>query len=156
MLHIAFRPSRQFAVTLTTIHVAAGATILPLHVPLELKLALAAVIAASLIHALWRYAFLRSRVALVALELTDASEANVQTRDDAWHHARILGTSYVSSLLTVLNLKIDGCLLARHLVITPDMVDTEDFRALRVILRWKNTPATSSTRTDANPKALRV
>ena len=156
MLQIAFRPSRWLAAVLTTIHVAAGATILPLHVPLELKFALATAIAASLIQALWRYAFFRSRAALVALELDDASEANVQTRDGAWHRARILGTSYVSPLLTVLNLKIDGYLLARHLVITPGMVDKEDFRALRVILRWKNAPATSSAREDANPKALRV
>ena len=152
MLHIAFRPSRQMAAILAAIHAAAGATIVPLDVPLELKFALATAIAANLIHALRRYALLRSRAAPIALELSDASEADVQARGGAWRHARILGTSYVSPLLTVLNLKIDGCLLARHLVIAPDMVDTEDFRALRVMLRWKR----ASAREDANAKALRV
>jgi len=150
MLQIAFRPSRQLAAVLTAIHIAAGATILPLHVPLQFKLALATAIAASLIHALWRYALLRSSAALVALELSDASEADVQTCDGAWHHARILGTSYVSPLLTVLNLKFDGCLVARHLVIAPDMVATEDFRTLRVILRWKCASAPKG----ANPEGL--
>lgn len=156
MLRITFRPSRQLAVILAAIHGAAGATTLPLDVPLELKFALAAAISANLFHALWRYALLRSRSALVALELRDGSQLNVQTRDGAWPHARILGTSYVSPLLTVLNLKIDGRLLARHVVIASDMVDTEDFRALRVILRWKSAPAASSARGDATPKALRV
>ena len=155
MLRITFRPSCQLAVILVALHGAAGATTLPLGLPLELKLALAAAITASLLHALWRYALLRSRPAFVALEISDASQANVQSRDGAWHHARILGTSYVSALLTVLNLKIDGHLLARHLVIAPDMVDIEDFRALRVILRW-SARAAPSVRADANPKAVRV
>ena len=151
MLRINFRASRQLAAIVVAVHVAASATCIPLHVPPPIKIALAVAIAASLVHALWRYGLLRSRRALVALELSDASQANVQTRDGAWHHARILGTSYVSPLLTVLNLKIDGCLLARHLVIAPDMVDIEDFRALRVILRWSAPGAPSG-----NPKALRV
>ena len=128
---------------------------MPLDVPLEIKLALAAAIAAGLVHALWRYASLRSPCALVALELRDGREAHVQARDGQWHHARILGTSYVSPGLTVLNLKIDGCLLARHLVIAPDMLDSEDFRALRVILRWgRALPATATRNT--NPNTLRV
>ena len=156
MLRITFRASRRLAAILVAVHVAAGATSMPLDVPLEIKLALAAAIVASLVHALWRYASLSSRSALVALELRDGGQTHVQTRDGEWHHARILGTSYVSPLLTVLNLKIDGRLLARHLVIASDMLDIEDFRALRVILRWGSMLPAAAARKNATPNTLRV
>jgi hypothetical protein len=146
MLRITLRASRRLAAILVAVHVAAGVTCIPLDIPLEIKLAISAAIAVSLVHALRRYALLRGRAALVALELRAERQADAQTRDGAWHHACILGTSYVSASLTVLNLKFDDRLVARHLIIVPDMLDIEDFRALRVILRWGGTPPAARAR----------
>jgi hypothetical protein len=39
-----------------------------------------------------------------------------------------------------LNLNANGERLARHVVILPDAINSEDFRKLRVLLRWKYKP----------------
>lgn len=51
--------------------------------------------------------------------------------------ATVLGTSYVSASLTVLNLRIIGRRLVEHVLVVPDNVDPEAFRQLRVLLRWR-------------------
>ena len=51
--------------------------------------------------------------------------------------ATVLGTSYVSASLTVLNLKLAGRRVVEHILIVPDNVDPEAFRELRVLLRWR-------------------
>jgi toxin CptA len=51
--------------------------------------------------------------------------------------ASLLGTSFVSPYLAVLNLKPGNSRLARHIVLLPDSLEKEEFRQLRVLLRWK-------------------
>jgi toxin CptA len=48
-----------------------------------------------------------------------------------------LGTTYVTPYLTVLNLRGHGERGARHVTLLPDSLHAEDFRKLRVWLRWK-------------------
>jgi hypothetical protein len=60
----------------------------------------------------------------------------VQTNDGVWRGGRVLGTSYVSPRLTVINLRQAEHKLAQHVIIVPHNIDREDFRKLRVILRW--------------------
>lgn len=136
MLRVALTPSPYLAIFFIALHLAAAVILAPLDLALWIKLALAMAIAASLAHVLWRHAFLKSRSALISVELREADRAAVQTREGTWQDARILSTSYVSPLLTVLNLRLRGETLPRHIVIVPDNVDFEDFRKLRVLLRW--------------------
>ena len=136
MLRVALRPSRALATILVAAHLAAAGAVVPLELPIGAKLALGALAATSLVHALRRYAFLKGRTAARALELRSADEASLQTGDGTWHDARILTTTYVSARLGVVNLKVRGALLPRHVVILPDALDAEDFRRLRVRLRW--------------------
>lgn len=136
MFRVPIRRSPYLAALLTAVHLAAAATLIPLDIPLWPKVAVALAIVASLAQSLGRHALLIGRTALIAVELHEGDEAAVQTRDGAWHPARVLGTSYISPLLTVLNLRFDGRALARHILVLPDNVDAEDFRALRVLLRW--------------------
>ncbi len=137
MLRIAFKSSTILAAVLTGGHAAAGASLVPLDLPLLAKIALALLVGASLVHNLWRHAFLKSHGALVGLELGEQScRASVHTRGGDWHEARILGSTYVSPLVSVLNLRLDGHIITRHIVIVPDSADAEDFRRLRVRLRW--------------------
>ena len=59
----------------------------------------------------------------------------IKTKDLA-RQARVLGTSYVSPRLSVINLRLDGRMFARHMLIVSDNADAECFRRLRVLLRW--------------------
>lgn len=74
---------------------------------------------------------------VVAFRLHDDCRCEFQTRAGDWHEADLLGTSFVAPYLAVLNLQPAGRRLARHLVILPDGVDAEDFRRLRVWLKWR-------------------
>lgn len=136
MLRVHLKPSLYLVVALTATHAGAAAVLIPLSMPIWAKLAIAGAIGASLVQTLWREALLKSGTSLVAVELRGASSLAVQTRNGQWHDARLLGTTYVTPLLTVLNLKLAGRLMARHVVIVPDNTDADDFRRLRVLLRW--------------------
>jgi toxin CptA len=130
------RPSRLIAATLTVIHVLAGLAVLPLHVPVIVKLALIIATCVSFAHGIWRHALLGSRSAVIALEMRDRETVKALTRDGRWHEGRVLGTTYLSGRLALLNLRLRNKRLARHVVLVPDNIDPEEFRQLRVMLRW--------------------
>jgi toxin CptA len=142
MLRLALGPSRSIAIALTLAHIAASATLLPLDLPIWARVTLALPIAASLAHTLLRYALLQGSGCLVTIELRENDRVAAQTRGGAWHEGRVLGTTYVSPHLCVINLKLNGRRFARHALIVPDNADAEDFRRLRVWLRWgcRSTP----------------
>jgi toxin CptA len=98
---------------------------------------LGACISLSLAHSLLRHGFLRTGAALLAIELREYDSASVETPDGQWQEARVLPTTYVSALLTVINVRVPPGVFARHMVIAPDSTDPESFRRLRVWLRWK-------------------
>ena len=136
MLRVQLKPSAILATVFTAAHLAAVVCLVPLDLPLWSKLLITLPIAASLVHALCHTALLRSRTSPIALELRGADTAAVQIRDGQWHQARVLGTSYVSPRLSVINLRLDGRMFARHMLIVSDNADAECFRRLRVLLRW--------------------
>ena len=142
MVRVTLKSSLFLSSVLTTAHVACAGLLIPLHMPFWAKLTLLGLIAVSLAHSLLHHALRRSPSSLIALELREDDRAAVQTRDGEWHHARILPTTYVSPVLTVINLRIPPAILARHAVIVPGSVVAEDFRELRVSLRWRYRSAT--------------
>jgi hypothetical protein len=136
MVRAALKPSRYLTAVLATVHLGAVASTLPLDLVVGVKLAIAAGVAVSFAHALWRYALLKSRRSIIGIELADRENVTVQTNDGVWRGGRVLGTSYVSPRLTVINLRQAEHKLAQHVIIVPHNIDREDFRKLRVILRW--------------------
>lgn len=136
MLRVILKRSRKLVAVLTAAHAAAAMNLVPLDVPIWAKLALTLLIAASLGYTVRRYALLRSSAALTALELRENDSSAIRTGGENWQEARILGTTYVSPSLTVVNVRVPGGWRARHIVIVSDNVDAESFRRLRVQLRW--------------------
>jgi toxin CptA len=139
-LRLRLAPSRRLAWLLGLSH--AGAMLLSWVTPLKWWLSLALSLAAlgSLRHGL-RYHALRSAPgALVGLELRPDGSAAVQDRRGRWREARLLGSSFVSPGLTIINLTVAGARLRRSLVVAPDSLSTNEFRRLRVWLRWRGTP----------------
>src|SRR5688572_6965349 len=103
MLRVPLRRSAQLAAGLAVVHIGAMVLLIPLDLPLWVKLSSATLVLASLLRGLWRHALLMARDALVAIELREHDRASVQTRDGSWLDVKIDGTTYVSPLLSVLN-----------------------------------------------------
>lgn len=138
MLKARLKPSWTLAAILTAAHCAVVALIIIVEVPVWLSIIVVALLGVNLVSNLGNAALLRARGAAVALEITSAGLFSVQTRRGAWIECEVLGSTYVASFLTVLNLKEQEKGALRHVVILPDSMDAEDFRRLRVWLRWKH------------------
>ena len=145
MLRAHLKPSRRIGAALAVCHATAVAAVLPLDVPLSLRAALALAVAASAVHSVRRHALLRAKRSVLAIEVRDRHTVAVQGRDGTWLDARILGTSYVTAALTVLNLRVAGERLLRHVVLVPDNTDRDEFRRLRVLLRWSRASSHDAT-----------
>jgi len=139
MLKLAIRPSRQLALLLGLAHAAAAGACLVVAMPVFLKIVLVLVVGASCGRALYGPALLRSPRAIVALEISEGGALLFQTRRGDWEKGTLLDSSFVAPYLTVLNLKSEGGRFARHVVILPDSVAADEFRRLRVWLRWHKT-----------------
>lgn len=107
-----------------------------LDLPLWVKIGMSAVIVASAFYQIVRVALLRADTSIVALELDHDGSAAFAIRDGAWQEASLLGTSFVSPLLIVLNLRLNQSRAVRHVVLMEDSADSEALRELRVLLRW--------------------
>jgi len=73
----------------------------------------------------------------VAFELSEAMQCTLETRDGQYLPCVILGSTFVAPYLVVLNVKLLNKFLGCSVVILPDSIDGEEFRQLRVLLRWK-------------------
>lgn len=136
MLKISLKSSRRLALLLCLAHAAAAGAVLVIDVPIWLKILLVLLIGASCVAYSYGTALLRSGGAVVGLEIKDDDALSFQTRRGEWREGRLLGSTFVSPYLTILNIGTEGRFFARHVVIMPDGIDAEDFRRLRVRLRW--------------------
>ena len=137
MLNIRLKPSGYLTLLLSAAHTIAICLVLALPLPIGLKLVTTLVFCVSLVFYLKRNARLAAPNSIVALEIMEDCACAIETRSGKRLDCILLPTSYVSASLTILNLKADGEMLARHVVILPDSINPEDFRKLRVLLRWK-------------------
>ena len=137
---IAIRPSAVLAMALCAAHAAAAAALWLAPVAIWAKAPLTIAMAVSLVYSLSRKAALHAAEAIVGLEIAEDGRMSFQTRGGEWRVCELLGSSYVSPRLTVLNLKPQGGRRVRHVVLVPDNVDAGDFRRLRTWLRWGAQP----------------
>ena len=137
MLNIRLKPSGYLTLLLSAVHTIAIGLVLALPLPIGLKLVTTLVFCVSLVFYLKRNARLAAPNSIIALEIMEDCACAIETRSGKRLDCILLPTSYVSASLTILNLKANGEMLARHVVILPDSINPEDFRKLRVLLRWK-------------------
>ena len=139
-LRVELKPSQRLTALLFTAH--GGAllllTILPL--PLWIIVPIAAVLLWSAVHTTLRHARRRGVHAVTALELAEREQLQFRTGDGTWHRGQLLDSSTISLWMVLLNLRNDrGRIL--HVVIPGDGISADDFRHLRVWLRWGPRPA---------------
>ena len=138
MLKASLRPSHILAAILILAHGAAITVVALVGMQQWLQLLAIAALLANLAYVVARAALLRGSSAVVALEVTSDNALSIQTRSGEWIECEVLGSTYVVSFLTVLNLREIEKGSVRHIMILPDSMDAEDFRRLRVWLRWKH------------------
>ena len=136
-LQIKLRASWILASTLLVAHGTAMAIIGLVGMPVWLVLIVLAALILSCLLTVRQAALLLMPVSVVAIEITPDNLLSVQTRHGDWIECEVLGSSYVAWFLTVLNLREVEKGTVRHIVIMPDGIEAEDFRAFRVWLRWQ-------------------
>lgn len=138
-------PSRFLALILAIAHALA---LFALFSVLPLWAAVASVIplSGSLGYYLLRDAWLRLDNSCAALA-PDGEGMAILLRDGTRLPCTVLKESVVTPLLTVLRLRPEGGRRTRAVVIVPDSMDAESYRAWRVWLKWGG-PAASSRNAD--------
>jgi toxin CptA len=136
VLRLSIGPSRYLLWLLILAHAGAVVLLWLLALPVWVKSVLTLAVIASLVHSLRHVALLKAAESIIAIEIKEPAALAFQTRRGEWHECSLSGDSYVSAWLTIVILKIDKRRFPKCAVITPDNVDAEDFRRLRVWLRW--------------------
>jgi hypothetical protein len=131
-LRLELAPSLPLAIAVLALHALAGACLV-LVLPGAAGLGLAALVLALGGAWAWERALLRSTGAVRVLELAEQSEA--QRR-------------YVTRFLVILPA---GRLMRRAIVVTPDMLDAESFRRLRIWALWGRLPAVVAKQLPVRP-----
>jgi len=140
---IAVAPSMTLAIALGAAHLAAAGLLWLAPIPALGKAVFTFAIAVSLIYFMARDALLHAAHSIVAVEIRDGGEISFQTRIGEWIEGDLLGSSYVSARLTIVNFQPRGRWAARRVIFVPDNVDPRDFRRLRMWLRWKRDGGTA-------------
>ncbi len=138
------RPTRRLALILGLVHLGALLVLATLPVALSLQASGAVLLLLSATYSIRRHAWRRGRGAVTALHFSDREQLRVRMHDGTWHAGRVLGSSTVGVVCTVLNIRLTDHRLPVHVVIMSDCIDAEDFRRLRVWLRWGPRAATDA------------
>jgi toxin CptA len=136
-LRLTLRPSRRLAALLVLIHLVALAALGTLTLALWIRLALAVALAAALARALRRHALLQGCDAIVEITCAADGRLSLEQRDGTCRDAEVLAGSTVHPLAVLLRVRVAGRRAARAVVVFPDSVEDDEFRRLRVWLRWK-------------------
>ena len=134
-IQLNLKPSHLLATILAVAGSGACLILVCMPFPLWIKLAGAflAIVAAAY-HVLDM--LLRRPGSLVSLEVNSKGELHVLRKDGERIPAVVQPDSVVLPYLTLLNLRLEKHRWQRHVLITPDRVDADAFRQLRVWLRW--------------------
>lgn len=136
-LFIHLQPSYRLVAILSLAHLIAASFLWPLALPLEVKAIIVVLLIISLLYYLRKDALLSADDAVIALQLKEDMCCIVTTRSGQSITCRILGSTFVAPYLTVMNLQPAGKFFMRSVVILPDSIKGDEFRRLRVWLRWK-------------------
>ncbi|HXZ54608.1 MAG TPA: protein YgfX [Burkholderiales bacterium] len=132
-LRLDLRPSRRLIGILAVLHFLALAAA-SMGLGGWLRFGVWALLLASLGRSLAQ-ALLRTANQPVSLELREDGRASWKNRNGNWREGRLGESHFVSAALAIVGLK-DAYGRSTRVVLMPDSVPSEDFRRLRVWLRW--------------------
>jgi toxin CptA len=138
MLRLEFRPSYTLAAMLAAAHGIAAVSLVTLEFPGAVQWLLGGVVLMSAARFVLARALLRLPGSIVALEVPADDEVTYRTRGGRLHTAQLTGRHYVAPWFTVVELVVAG--RHRHICVMPDQLQADQFRQLRVRLRWPPRP----------------
>lgn len=139
-VQLELQPSRLLLGLLAALHLAALGSLVPLALPWWLKLAGAAIIAASAVAAIRRHALLAAPVSVYELALGADGSVVAGRRDGGRLTASVSPRSTGFPWLVVVLLAAPGARRLLPVVILPDALPAQEFRSLRSWLRWVARP----------------
>ena len=134
-LAISLRPSRRLMTILIIAHAASGFLLAMLPLPLWLKFAGTLIVLIAAWHSVRHHALLNTRNAVRELRMSPDAKLDVLRAD--WQSARLTGEQFIHPFLTIIRCRIENRRWPIAIVIVPDMLDAESYRALRVRLKWR-------------------
>lgn len=136
MLNLQLRFSRTLGALLLVAHLAslALAWIAPLQDGIQFVVSL--LLLASGLFYLRRDCLLLAPGSIVSLRFDQEGACSYQVRGGEWSETTLLGSSLVTPWLSVLNYRPEAGRGMRSVVLFPDSIDADDYRKLRVLLRW--------------------
>jgi len=137
---VMLRPAHRLAYVLALVHAATGVLLLFMPLPPWGLVALITAVAASGVYAVWRQALRRGSRAITSLRFSNREQLEIGRRDGSRESGRILGSSTAGTLLVVLNIRLERRRRPVHVVVTRDSLEDDEFRRLRVWLRWGPLP----------------
>lgn len=139
MLRIRIGKSRRLAAALLAAHALAGACV-AISVPPAVALPVIGLIAASVAYHLRRHALQQAADAIVELILRQGGGCELTTLAGVTLKGQVLGSTFVSPWLTVVNVGLETGRGRRPVVLAPDGADADALRQLRVWLRYRCRP----------------
>ena len=135
-VRLALAPSRAGALAIGAMAAATVILVTLTPGPARLRILAATWIACAALHAIHAVALHRGRRGIRALRLSRAGEIEVQDSTHEWRAGMLRAGSFVAPWLTIIRWRAHGRRFDHTVVLLPDMLPAEDFRRLRVWLRW--------------------
>lgn len=137
-IQLNLKPSYWLAALLAVSGLGACIIVLCMPMPVSLKFFICVPVIFATIYFIAQDALIFLPWSFAGLALDAKGELLVTRKDGLDSLVNVLPSSFVAAYLTVLNLKIVTSPWRRNILITPDRVDADAFRQLRVWLRWGN------------------
>lgn len=129
-------PSFRLTIILVSAHLIAISLMYSMPLFKDLKIMGIAVLIISLIYYSRKNALLTDADAIKVLMLSDEMPCQLTLHSGESYTCGVLENSFVAPYLTVVNLKLEGKFFPQSLIILADSLNVEEFRQLRVWLRW--------------------
>jgi hypothetical protein len=133
---VGLRPSRSAAALIGLAALATVALMIAMPGALGPRILAATWVACAALEAIHARALHRGRRGVRAIVVRHEAEIAVQRASGEWRMGALRAGSFVAPWLTVIRWRPAGSRFDRTIPILPDMLAPEDFRRLRVMLRW--------------------
>jgi hypothetical protein len=134
-VELTLAPSRIAVWTVAAMALSTAAVLVATPGPAWFRILLATWVACAALEAIHAAALHRGRRGVCHAVVTMAGEVHLRSDVDEWRTGVIRPGSFVASWLTIIRWRAPAHRFDRTLLI-PDMLPEEDFRRLRVLLRW--------------------
>lgn len=140
-LVLSLRPSRSLVALLGVLHGLAVLATASADIPALFRWALMAALFANLLRVLGRYARLTDRASIVTMIADKDGTLQCSTKAGFEANAEVLPFTAVLSYAIFVRIRFDGERRSRSIALLQDSLPPDQFRALRLWLRWKREPS---------------